>query len=360
MCKKEVRENENGIACDKCQDWFHLKCADFKSNSANKFLQNKGLRWYCINCQKRVDELVRNDFNQGPSSRPGPKVKIDLVNSENRPSLKQNRTSSSEDSNTLDLGNRASLTKNQTSIEYVGPLNLDENRSSSVQNRNKIRAHDDGWTKVVNSRTSRSKPTHNIEIENRFSLLGDFNEKMGKDCEFTLVGDSIIRGQDSEFCCRGKKARRAGCRPGAKTEDITSIIKSIGDSGGSVIAHVGTNDIVLKPKFRTSQPIANRKSEVIFRRFKELVEALKNRKRKSYLVSMLPRFKVSKEINSRIIGMNERVKALCDMAGVNFVDVFDRFYRNPGWFSHDGLHLSTMGKRQYARILEQAINNGHD
>ena len=359
MCKKEVRENENGIACDRCGDWFHLKCADFKNNSANNFLQNKGLRWYCMNCQKRVDKLVSNDINQGPSSRPGPKVK-DLVNLENRPSLKENRTSLSEDSNSLGSGNRTNLTKNETSVERVGPLNLDENRSSSVQNRNLIRGPDDGWTKVSNSRPSRSKPTKNIVIENRFSLLGDFNEKVGKECEFTLVGDSLIRGQESEFCCRGKKARRAGCRPGAKTEDITNIIKSIDDSGGSVIAHVGTNDIVLKPKSRTDQPLANRQSEVIFRRFKELVEVLKNRKRKSYLVSMLPRFKVSKEINSRIIGMNERVKEMCDKAGVSFVDVFDRFYSNPGWITHDGLHLSINGKRQYARILEQVINNRQD
>ena len=39
------------LACDKCNCWFHYKCAELTGEEA--FLNKKKSTWYCCNCSKK-------------------------------------------------------------------------------------------------------------------------------------------------------------------------------------------------------------------------------------------------------------------------------------------------------------------
>ena len=73
-------------------------------------------------------------------------------------------------------------------------------------------------------------------------------------------------------------------------------------------------------------------------------------------IVILLRFKVTTELNSRILAMNSRVQRLCREAGVRYDDMFTLFQDNPNLFTSNGLHLSNQGKQLYAKALKVNIN----
>ena len=49
-CTKFIYENSNSIECDDCHTWFHLRCSKLKVNDFNKFVKDKNLKFYCDFC----------------------------------------------------------------------------------------------------------------------------------------------------------------------------------------------------------------------------------------------------------------------------------------------------------------------
>ena len=47
-CLKHVRDNQNGICCDSCNKWIHLKCSTLKLEQYKKLQEND--IWYCKEC----------------------------------------------------------------------------------------------------------------------------------------------------------------------------------------------------------------------------------------------------------------------------------------------------------------------
>ena len=51
-CRKLVSDNCNSICCDNCSNWFHQKrnCSGLKTKDFNKFVKNTQLSWVCTFC----------------------------------------------------------------------------------------------------------------------------------------------------------------------------------------------------------------------------------------------------------------------------------------------------------------------
>jgi len=49
-CLKNVYENTNSICCDKCDNWFHLRCSKLKLKEFKKFTKNQNLNYICYYC----------------------------------------------------------------------------------------------------------------------------------------------------------------------------------------------------------------------------------------------------------------------------------------------------------------------
>jgi lysophospholipase L1-like esterase len=86
-----------------------------------------------------------------------------------------------------------------------------------------------------------------------------------------------------------------------------------------------------------------------------LLDTLNRRERPSYLVGILPRIHIERELVSRIIGLNERVKNHCKGTKVTFIDLWDSFKNNDYLYSRDGLHLSKAGSALYGTLIHDIV-----
>jgi hypothetical protein len=152
-----------------------------------------------------------------------------------------------------------------------------------------------------------------------------------------VVGSSLARGVGS--CLERESAGRFRklAYGGAKIQDIERRIQVIGDKPMShVVVMVGTNNL------------ESEGSERIVARYKDLISEIKRHSyRKVSFVGILTRKHVSEYINSKRIGVNMRLKKLCEEAGFGFVEkdvVSDQLHS-------DGIHLNTEGQNEVARMV---------
>ncbi len=124
-----------------------------------------------------------------------------------------------------------------------------------------------------------------------------------------------------------------------------------GDSRGHIVTHVGTNNLVQKSYGYRNREITNRNSEEIHKDFRQLINTLGHRNKKLFLVGILPRMKTTNEIVGRAFHKNNRVIELCKTSNVGYINMWDKFIGS-NLFRDDGLHLSYLGCREYASILE--------
>ena len=50
VCAKAVRKNQNGIYCDGCNLWHHIKCLDMSIDTFRELGNSENLDWYCQKC----------------------------------------------------------------------------------------------------------------------------------------------------------------------------------------------------------------------------------------------------------------------------------------------------------------------
>ena len=232
----------------------------------------------------------------------------------------------------------------------------------------------DGGTKVLAQKKTETNMIRKAgakrgeEVNLRIKGTGNAEDKVTKKMSFkekckdlkegtvVLIGDSMIRGV-------GAKMRRDNtmftpiANGGARIESITwslknKQVKQLRDESHLVVM-VGTNNL------------KGEGTEVIMNKYKDLIETMKEVKcRKLTMVGILTRGDENEYLESKRIGLNQRLSELCARNGVEFVDP-SNFYDaiNAGKPAQErrrietrvldrwGLHLNEWGQEQVARIL---------
>ena len=63
MCKKCVKvvtDDDKGLQCEVCEDWFHCKCVGVSAQLYQRLKENECLHWYCIPCNSEVESILKN------------------------------------------------------------------------------------------------------------------------------------------------------------------------------------------------------------------------------------------------------------------------------------------------------------
>lgn len=327
MCKKEVEENDKGVACEFCDNWFHIDCVGI-NDDVYKALNDVCLFWFCADCQAPSRDILKKH------------------SSETIPSF------------------AAIVTGKRSSVSMpVAPRARPSSSPTGKANASIRPAACNEWI-IAKNKSFRSRPSSVPEsiarptvTNNRFNILGNIDENIS--CEFSLIGDSIVRDQVNIFCNKGRKTRRTFCVPGAKVADITKAVSAMPANKGTVIVNVGTNDIVLKSNGKETGPNINRNSVELLQSYEKLVMELEKRKSKSIIVGILPRLDANREVSSRILNINESVKQLCASKDLEFIDMWDHFSRfnRRSLYRYDGLHLSSRGSWEYGKVLEKRLQD---
>ena len=192
----------------------------------------------------------------------------------------------------------------------------------------------EGWSQVKNKRSKERK------LSQSSSRTQSFAEKYKDKPSDTivLVGDSLARGVGAKLEQQSNMVSTISVS-GAHIDDITKELCKLRDKDDRhIVVLVGTNDI------------KEEGSEVVLSKYKFLIdESNKVKNRKVSVVEIPRRLDLSTFHNSRRIGVNKRLKELCEAMNVEFIDyepVDNRLAR-------DRLHLNHLGQDELGRKIFQ-------
>ena len=157
------------------------------------------------------------------------------------------------------------------------------------------------------------------------------------------MGESIDRKTDRVL---NKGDDVVVCLLGAKIEAITDMLENIVGSGkgGSVLVHVGTNNVEREGK------------TAIVRKYRNLVRTLKQTRVEQVILSgILPVIGRRGHIyrNCRGMAIKRLVEKLCREKEVFFVDLCGSFFGRADMYMKDGLNLSGKGASGFAAADSQ-------
>ena len=152
-------------------------------------------------------------------------------------------------------------------------------------------------------------------------------------------GDSIVRKTDRAL---NKLDDVVVCLPGAKIETITERVENIVglDKGGSVLVHVGTNNV---------------------EKYRNLVRTLKQtRVEQVILLGILPVIGRRGHRYRNCLGMaiNMLAEKLCREEEVGFAELWGSFVGRADMYMKDGLHLIGKGAAVFADGLSATVDSG--
>ena len=182
--------------------------------------------------------------------------------------------------------------------------------------------------------------------QNRFQLLPD-QVDVDDNEEVRLVGDSMVRGQLTEFCSRAPRTRKRFCIPGGGVDDVTAAIDEVANlapNNTTYVIHVGTNDVV-----RT-------RSEVLIEKYKDMIRTYKERSHRIIISGIIPRIQAGRRFYNIATSVNRRLATICREENVGFIDMWDNFYYDKSLFADDGVHLNEVGAARFGRLLSGAVS----
>ena len=116
----------------------------------------------------------------------------------------------------------------------------------------------------------------------------------------------------------------------------------------AVFVHAGSNDLYLR-NGKVGQ------TEEIVKDLEKVVDSIAGKTENGMVVGIFARINVSHYALSKAIGINERIKVICQRKGVRFLNFWDTFIRNRSFFRGDGVHFNEKGKTVFGDLLHTNI-----
>ncbi|MPC98883.1 hypothetical protein E2C01_094269 [Portunus trituberculatus] len=239
----------------------------------------------------------------------------------------------------------ALTTKLETLGEFVS-LNAAPAASPPAPDANDVSVPSQEDFQVVRNNVSpRRRIIPKTKCQNRFQILSDTADD---DEEIRIVGDSLTRGQLTEFCARAPTTRRRFCIPGGGVQDVIDSVNGVADQAPATttyVIHVGTNDV---------QRV---RSEELLDKYRQMIRAFKVKPSKVILSGIISRRQVGNRFYSIATSINRRLANLYCEENIGFVNPWDHFCYDASLFSSDGLHLSQVGAARFGRLMDDAVRD---
>ena len=206
---------------------------------------------------------------------------------------------------------------------------------------------DDGFRFVKKGRKAKasqqSTESATISLKNRFSVL---ENETDPEPAVVLIGDSLVRNQDREFC-RGRKDRRKHrCLPGRKIEDVTERVPFLVENSKEdtvFVTLVGTNNL----QSDTATDIVEK--------YRAMIREFASRRRKVAVCSIIPRYDVGPDEFRKMSVVNRQVEALCRQEDMHFFNLWHHFCSDRTLYAPDRLHLNGVGRARLGRVLGECL-----
>ena len=230
-----------------------------------------------------------------------------------------------------------SLVQDGKAVEDLGSSQSKDKDNTEVNS-------DDGFTFVRNGRkaNARSVESAAVPLQNRFAAL---QSETKLEPDVVLVGDSLVRGQDNEFC-REKPRRKHRCYPGRKIEDITERVDYL-------VEH-STKDSLFVTVVGTNNLRCDTATDIVAK-YRAMIREFASRRRKAAVCSIIPRYDVDPATFRKMSVVNRQVEALCRQEGMYFFDLWHHFCSDKTLYARDGIHLNCVGKARLGRVIGECL-----
>ena len=164
-----------------------------------------------------------------------------------------------------------------------------------------------------------------------------------------VFGDSLVRGL-GEPLTDSKRRTQVTCLPGKGNIRIRKEVEksSLTEEEVAVIA-VSGNDL-----YNRDGTVGN--TECLISSVMRAVDDCKLKTSKVVVVGMLPRRGASSVAYSKNVGINLRIRDLCILEGVMFVDPYSAFYGRGDLLQRDGVHLNVGGRSKLVSLIGDACD----
>ncbi len=129
---------------------------------------------------------------------------------------------------------------------------------------------------------------------------------------------------------------------GTRADDVTDLFDQVSKDAKNEILfvlHMGTND---ERKARC---------EDLLDKYRKLIELCKTKSSQITILGVFPRIATANVFYSKAFRLNNRLETICKEHGIEFVNMWNDFYNNRGFFKEDILHLSPVGAARYGNCL---------
>ena len=192
----------------------------------------------------------------------------------------------------------------------------------------------------VTTRRAKEQPRNETATRNRFSLLSEKEE------ETVLIGDSMVKDQSKHFGFRNINKRKVRSYPGANAKKLEEEVRKMKmeNNKTTVIVQASGNDLFLR-NGNAGQ------TEPLITQLEKTIKTVQSKTNKAIVIGILPRLNVSHYALSKAIGINDRLKSICEQNAVRFINLWDTFYGNRKLYKNDGIHFSEEGMRMFGSQL---------
>ena len=323
VCKKEVKAKDKGVACIRCDDWYHIKCIGL-TDAIYKGLAKDNLLWSCNDCLGTVKDLIcKSDTNDNVKSKPKAEhynipILVSKVTKDknNRNWIKPKKVAKKNTvikSNLIEVTNKFEILNESDKLGRGGPN----------ERPNEVRSC--GKNKITNKNIEKSK--------------------------LKVIGDSQVRNLGVELIKDMKNLNPlVTCYPGANINRIDdNVTQSTIGKGDNLLIHVGGNDT------------DNSKTEALIKNYDKLLETLRYKrlrcegKLKIFITGIIPRMYKTNMWYSKVIGINNRISKLCQAANIEYIDLWENYFGKSYLYNRDGIHLNKEGTRCLANIISNVV-----
>ena len=188
---------------------------------------------------------------------------------------------------------------------------------------------------------------------NRFDPIIPTSDDITEEEDLVLIGDSLVRNQDVEFCGRNPKGRRRYCYPGHSLSGRKRLQHRVvdycedTDEDTTFIIHIGTNDV--EPK-----DVYHRPQELI-RKYQNLLSIIRENSgsNKFIITGLIPRMGESRYHTNRRRHINHLLQDMATRENGLFGNLWNHFEEQGHLYQKDGLHLNEVGSARMGRLLHK-------
>lgn len=265
---------------------------------------------------------------------------IENINNKIQSQSPQQTLNSDVKQNVVTLSNKV----NDLTNKFENHVRVNKGRKAINENRSNLNEPRVNSEFIRPRRTVRSRPSaeFHLTVNNPFALLSNLEEEK----KTVLLGDSIVKNMEREFCHRNKQKRSSRSIRGGKIHDLLKEVESLpqAESATLNVNFFGSND-VFKPTARVPE---------LIQKYRSALSNLKAKKRNILVIGVIPRHNVHSRLISKAIYFNEQLKNLCSSENVHFSNLWNQFDKQ-NLFLPDGVHLNGCGNARLGRVLNEEV-----